>query len=198
LTALRDPADVDLATVRAALANHHPRGLVDPTRSRGWQAATALVVAPGDSSLEVALIERVERPGDRWSGHMALPGGRRDPQDADLAETAAREAQEEVGLRLEQPIGRLADHGGRISRGVVANYVFALQARQELVPEPSEVAAAWWVPLDRLFDPVAGTRIRAAGIHFPGIDHEGRVIWGLTRAVLHSFAATVGIDVPRR
>lgn len=198
MTVAIDPAELDLASVRAALADHRPRGLADPVRPRGWQAATALVVAPGHRSLEVALIERVERDGDRWSGHMALPGGRRDPDDPDLAVTAAREAREEVGLLLDEPIGRLDDHGSRLRGGVVANYVFALDTPQQLVPDANEVAAAWWIPLERLFHPLAATRIRTAGMRFPGIDHEGRVIWGMTRAVLHSFATTVGVAVPPR
>ena len=63
---------------------------------------------------------------------MALPGGRRDPQDADLGVTAAREAREEVGLLLDEPIGRLEDHGGRLRGGVVANYVFALDTPAQL------------------------------------------------------------------
>lgn len=199
MSRVRDPARIDLDTVRDALASHRPGRVVDATRRRGWQAATALVLAPGTrhGGLEVALIERVERAGDRWSGHMALPGGRRDPADPDLAVTAAREAYEEVGLRLPAPDGRLADQGGRLHGGVVANYVFTLDESQELVPDPAEVAAAWWVPLARLFDPAAGTRVRAAGLRFSGVDHDGRVIWGMTLAVLRSFAAAVGLAAPQ-
>lgn len=30
---------------------------------------------------EILFIKRVGRVGDRWSGHVALPGGKRDPED---------------------------------------------------------------------------------------------------------------------
>ena len=42
---------------------------------------------------------------------MALPGGRRDPSDVDLVDTAIREVLEEVGLQLQrdQLAGRLGD-----------------------------------------------------------------------------------------
>jgi 8-oxo-dGTP pyrophosphatase MutT (NUDIX family) len=193
-----DPRAIDLEMVREAMARHRPSAAVDPRPDRGWQAATALIVAPGPDALEVAFIERVERAGDRWSGHMALPGGRRDPADPDLCVTAAREAEEEIGVHLDEPVGRLDDHRGRSTRtGVVATFVFALADRPELVPAPAEVAAAWWIPLPRLFDPDAATRLRWAGMPFPGIAHEGRVIWGLTHRILGDFGAAVGLQLRR-
>ena len=46
---------------------------------------------PGDAQasedLELLLIRRAEHPLDPWSGHIALPGGRRDPGDPDRLAT---------------------------------------------------------------------------------------------------------------
>lgn len=49
---------------------------------------------------EVLFIKRASRAGDRWTGHVALPGGKRDPEDADDQAAAVREASEEIGLDL--------------------------------------------------------------------------------------------------
>jgi hypothetical protein len=49
---------------------------------------------------ELLFIKRAARIGDKWNGHVALPGGKRDPEDADDAVTAMREAHEEVGIDL--------------------------------------------------------------------------------------------------
>jgi hypothetical protein len=49
---------------------------------------------------EVLFIKRAARKGDRWTSHVALPGGRRDPEDQDDQVTAVREAMEEVGIDL--------------------------------------------------------------------------------------------------
>jgi 8-oxo-dGTP pyrophosphatase MutT (NUDIX family) len=186
---------LDLATIRERVARYQPEA--QPQRSsHGWQAATALVVAPGDDHLEVAFILRSERAGDRWSGQMALPGGKRDPEDADLAATAARETREEVGLALPAPVGRLDDQGGRVTRGLVATYVYTLEDRPTMTPHPDEVAEALWIPLPALFAPGAAVRFRWAGIPFPALDHEGRIIWGLTHRILGTFADALGLRLP--
>ena len=49
---------------------------------------------------EVLFIKRAARIGDRWTGHVALPGGKRDPEDEDDRAVAIREASEEIGLDL--------------------------------------------------------------------------------------------------
>lgn len=49
---------------------------------------------------ELIFIKRAARKGDRWTSHIALPGGRRDPEDADDQAAAVREAAEEVGIHL--------------------------------------------------------------------------------------------------
>ena len=45
----------------------------------------------------LVLTERVDR-GGHHSGEVSFPGGRAEPEDADLVATALREAAEEVGL----------------------------------------------------------------------------------------------------
>ena len=49
---------------------------------------------------ELLFIKRAARIGDKWNGHVALPGGKRDTEDDDDAVTAMREALEEVGIDL--------------------------------------------------------------------------------------------------
>jgi 8-oxo-dGTP pyrophosphatase MutT (NUDIX family) len=49
-----------------------------------------------DGQLMVVLVRRAQ--GGAHGGQLALPGGRRAPGDADLAATALREADEEIGL----------------------------------------------------------------------------------------------------
>lgn len=187
--------DLDLATVRDRVAAYRPEAKA--TDHPAIWAATAMAVAPGAAGPEIAFIQRPARRGDRWSGQMALPGGKRDPGDHDALAAAIREAHEEVGLRLSAPAGRLDDVRGRVHAGTVATFVFALDERPVLHPAPGEVAAAMWIPLPALLSAEAAFRY-AWGVvgHFPAIRHGEHVIWGLTHRIVGSLAAALGIELP--
>jgi 8-oxo-dGTP pyrophosphatase MutT (NUDIX family) len=53
-----------------------------------------------DGDAEAIFIKRAAREGDRWTSHVALPGGKRDPEDEDDRAVAVRETAEEIGLDL--------------------------------------------------------------------------------------------------
>eukprot|EP00941_MAST-03F_sp_MAST-3F-sp1_P002134 g2134.t1 len=97
-------------------------------------------------------------PNDLWSGHVAFPGGRRQPSDNSDLHTAIRETYEEVGLDLNNSslfkyYGAL-DHrsvfgsGRKQNNMVLCPFVFLQTAENDKVPplqlDPSEVAAACW------------------------------------------------------
>ena len=186
---------LDLDTIRTRIAAYSPRARPD-NDPRLW-AATALIVAAGSAEPEVAFIQRSSRPGDRWSGQMALPGGKRDPEDADALATALRETREEVGVELPPPTGRLDDVRGRVHAGIVATFVFTLDHRPPLRPALDEVAAAIWIPLQTLLSSEAAFSTAWKGLgRFPAIRHEGYVIWGLTHRILGSFARALGVPLP--
>ncbi len=184
-----------MAAVRAGLAQR-PDLLSQPDRA--W-AATALILHddPGHGP-EALFIERARRRGDRWSGQMALPGGRRDDTDTDVVHTARREAAEEVGVALGDPIGRLPDVGSRARGGFVATIAFEVPRRPELTLEAREVEAAVWIPLRHLLDASNAHRHRHGLFGpFPGIRHGERVVWGLTLGILDEFADLLGLTMPR-
>jgi 8-oxo-dGTP pyrophosphatase MutT (NUDIX family) len=165
-------ATLDLDTVRDRIARYEPDAR--PERSqRGWQAATALVVAPGDEHLEIAFILRHRAVGRPVVGADGAPGRQTRPEDDDLAATAVRETREEVGLALPGPVGRLDDQGGRVHRGVVATYVFVLDERHPMTPHPGEVAEALWIPLPALFAPQRPSGTGGAGCPSPASSTTG-------------------------
>jgi 8-oxo-dGTP pyrophosphatase MutT (NUDIX family) len=165
------------------------------------RASVALVLRPAPADLELLLIKRAERAGDPWSGHMALPGGRSDPGDADAEATAVRETLEEVGIDLAAEgvalgsLDDLAPRGGA-PRIVVAPFVFGAPAGTVATPN-HEVDAAIWIPLRELAHPDAATEFlldTVTGEHqpprsFPAIGTRGYVIWGMTHRILDDFLA---------
>jgi 8-oxo-dGTP pyrophosphatase MutT (NUDIX family) len=136
---------------------------------------------------------------------VALPGGRRDPEDADLLDTARRETLEETGLRLEREdhLGRLGEIHPRskyLPSICVTPFVAWMPSHQE-VRVNHELSGHLWVPLSALSDPgYRSTLVREAPTvrEFPAIDYQGDVIWGLTFAILEDFLAALGAGVPRQ
>jgi 8-oxo-dGTP pyrophosphatase MutT (NUDIX family) len=129
---------------------------------------------------------------------VALPGGRRDAEDADLLETARRETLEETGLVLERDdhIGRLGEIHPRSRHlpSICVTPFVAWMATHQEVHENHELSGHLWVPICALADPAyRSTLIREAPTtrEFPAIDYEGDVIWGLTFAILEDFLAVV-------
>lgn len=185
-------ADPRLERLRSALARLSPM----PAPDRQLEAAVALLLRPGPD-LDVLLIRRARQERDPWSGHVALPGGRRDPADDDLSATARRETLEEVGLdldRIGRELGRLppvVPASTRLPSLAITPYVFAVEPGHELTLDEREVDAAVWVPLAELHDERAAGEILIeieGGSHrFPSLTYQDYVVWGLTLRVLHHF-----------
>jgi 8-oxo-dGTP pyrophosphatase MutT (NUDIX family) len=185
---LAQPLSPRLARLRERLADHRPV-TGDGDASLIW-AAVAVILVPSPDA--VLLIRRAERAGDPWSGHMALPGGRREPEDSDLVETAIRETFEEVGFQLAHSdlLGSLDDVVPRtpvLPPIAVRPFVFGLPHRPALTPNP-EVAAARWVHLDHLLHPEtyhsARLEIRGEPRDFPAYRVEESIVWGMTERIV--------------
>ncbi len=194
--------DPRIARMKQAL-QHRPAVAV-PREGPVREAAVALLVRPREQ-LEVLLIKRSEHETDPWSGHMALPGGRREPDDVDLFATALREAHEEIGIRARETdrLGALDEVTPRTPRLppiVIAPFVLAVPPDADARPDPVEVEAAIWVPLPALADTRAADEliIELEGLRrsFPAFRYQDYVIWGLTHRILEQFlelAAEAGV-----
>lgn len=172
----------------------------------GWEtdgsprAAVAAILRelPGSDGADLFFIRRAEHPNDPWSGHVAFPGGRRDPEDPSLLATAIRETREEVGIdlvrdgRLIAPLDEIqAQARGRDLDMVITPFVFFLDEVRPPTPDTSEVADALWVPM-RIFrdDRYKGsTHLSRDGFEadFPAFLYRGKTVWGLTYRILCGF-----------
>ncbi len=139
------------------------------------------------SDLEVVYMLRAEADGDRWSGQVSFPGGRRDPVDSTPLGTAVRETWEEVGLDLTR--GRLLGNldpvptvGG--PHMVIYPFVFHLPEPQVMHLDPREVVSVHRLSLDALLSG-QGRRtmtwpFRGRDVVLPCVDFDGVRLWGLT------------------
>ena len=189
--------------IAAILAAHDPVTHHSDNASR--IAAVAMILRENaQGRIETLFIQRATDPRDPWSGHMAFPGGHRDPGDATLEEVACRETREEVGLDLrpEMKIGRLDDVNGSHPRPyelTVSPFVFHYPEEAKLILS-DEVASAVWVPLSFMADP---GNVRPypnprdpQRQPLPSYQYEGYTIWGMTYRMARSFFTILGVDLP--
>jgi 8-oxo-dGTP pyrophosphatase MutT (NUDIX family) len=162
------------------------------------RAAVAVVLRDiaGNGGLELLLIKRAEHESDPWSGHVALPGGREEPSDASLEDTAVRETWEETGLDLRRDgriLGVLDELNPRSAPVpvLVRPYVATIRGDAPLALS-DEVAAAFWVPLTTFTAPgatVESTVIaRGTERRVPSYRHGEYVVWGMTERILRQLA----------
>ena len=147
----------------------------------------------GDTDSEILFIKRATRPTDPWSGQMALPGGRRDADDVDLARTAIRETREETGIDLAgvDLLGQLDDHAPMtpvLPPIMVRPFVFEVIARPSIQPN-REVDRYLWASTQGLMASEEDTRVRVRDMDLvvPAFHVEGEVIWGMTHRIINSF-----------
>ena len=187
--------------IKRALQSPPPRRL--PDEECATRAAVALLLAPdAEGDVSGLFVMRAARDGDPWSGHVALPGGRSEPADSDLLDTARRETREETSVEVTraQFVGRLSEIHPRSTHlpsiGVTP-FVAWLPHRPE-VRENHELAGHLWVPIEALRS--AGNRstlVRRQPVErvFPTVEYAGAVIWGLTLAIIDEFVGRLSGQV---
>ena len=188
-----------LRRLRAALAARPPMLAADDGSPR--RAAVAIVLREGErGALELLLIKRSEREDDPWSGHIALPGGRHDPTDATLQDTAVRETREETGVDIDVDgvvLGMLDELRPRtpsLPPIIVTPFVAVVRADVAIVTS-DEVASAFWVALDSLTDPSVTVEsevtVRGSTWRVPSFVLDGRIVWGMTERILNNLVAVL-------
>jgi 8-oxo-dGTP pyrophosphatase MutT (NUDIX family) len=146
-----------------------------------------LFLAAGTREPHVVL---TRRRGDlrRHAGEISFPGGRRDAEDASLADTALREAEEEIGLPRAQVslIGELPPTSTFATNYVIHPFVGAIPTGVAWQLSAKEVDAVLELPVEALRASRTPTRMQRRGITFETEAYtlEEHLIWGATARIL--------------
>jgi 8-oxo-dGTP pyrophosphatase MutT (NUDIX family) len=189
-------AHPDVARLSHHLAERHAVTIEAEGATR--YAAIALVLRPSDAGEpELLMIKRAEAENDPWSGHVACPGGRMEPRDRDLEQTAVRETWEETGVDIARDgrvLGALDDMSPRTASlpPLVIRPFVAVVKPEVTIVESDEVAEAFWVPLAAIRETAAWGRafvsIRNDGEREVDVFRHGEhTVWGLTHRALTQF-----------
>jgi 8-oxo-dGTP pyrophosphatase MutT (NUDIX family) len=169
-----------------------PSWTLPPDEREGQTLAAVLVpliVVPESDSPHVVLTRR-RADLRRHAGEVSFPGGRRDPDDADLSVTALREAEEEIGLARGsvELLGELPAISTFATNYLIHPFVGQIAASQRWEVSPREVDAVLELPLRELQESRTRTPIERRGITFETDAYipDGNVIWGATFRILEN------------
>ena len=182
-------ARIGLDEIRQRLIKHSSDFTSDTPYKNNRVLKKAAVLVPlvkVSQEWHLLFIQRAIHERDKHSGQVAFAGGKYEQADVDLHTTALREAHEEIGVHPDDVkiIGEL-NHHYSISDFQITPVVANLPWPYELTLQPSEVAAAFTIPLKWLSNP---ENYMIKKRQFDGISHpviyfnkyKGFLLWGAT------------------
>lgn len=210
---MADSPDITVASVRQSFANTalpaDPLDVIEYPGSEHWPASLqqqlagtltpAGVLIPifdrPDTGLSVLLTQRSAEL-KHHAGQISFPGGRMEPDDANIAATALRETHEEVGIATDSVsvIGYLQPMP-TITGYAVTPVVGLVDAAVTVALDRTEVEFSFEVPLPFLLD-ASNRRIVQRDLHgkrFPMAEYhyDGHRIWGATAMMIIQFIKVI-------
>jgi 8-oxo-dGTP pyrophosphatase MutT (NUDIX family) len=129
----------------------------------------------------------------RHAGDISFPGGRRDPEDPDLAATALREAYEEIGLPPDavEIVGALPPTPTFVTNYAVYPFVGLIEPGFAWVLAETEVAYVLELPLEAVRAAHGERRLVRKGVPFRTDTYEvgEHLIWGATARMVRDLLA---------
>ena len=186
--------------LRTAL-DGRPQSTWGDTNPTGQEPRSAVLVVlyPDGDDIAVVLIRRARHLRSH-SWEVAFPGGRQEPDDADLLDTAKRETREEISLDTDniEIIGQIDRYVTVGSRSMVHPYVGILPAPPVgLVPDPAEVERILTVSTSELLSDEVWREeiwsINGTDRAITFFELYGDTVWGATAAMLRQLL-TIATD----
>lgn len=163
------------------------------------KGAVLTLFYPYCNKIYMVFIKRTEYPGVH-SGQISFPGGGQEQADQNMADTALREAEEEIGVSRNSvmALGKLTDLFIPPSNFLVTPIVGYTTERPDFRPDTDEVDRILEFSLDELLNELNIIEKEIAifpelTIKAPCFHIDGNVIWGATAMILSEL-----IDVIRQ
>jgi 8-oxo-dGTP pyrophosphatase MutT (NUDIX family) len=160
------------------------------------EAGVLILLYPYNGSVHTVFIQRPDYIGIH-GGQISFPGGKREPGDSNIIETALREAEEEVGIRISEinVIGTLTPLFIPVSNTNVTPVAGWTDLRPEFKHKTDEVVFLIEGEINRFLEPsmvkIKPFEIMSEMISIKYFDYDGHIIWGATAMILNELLAII-------
>ncbi len=171
------------------LALRHKQQIFD---SKRIPSAIVLPLFYKNNEYWILFIKRTEIV-EHHKGQISFPGGRRDPEDRSLLDTALRELDEEIGVPPEavEILGELDDSLTLTSNYIISPLIGTIPYPYEYKPDTKEIAYLIEIPISALLEKSC---LKEEHDFTDGINntlyyytYQNEVIWGATARILNQF-----------
>jgi 8-oxo-dGTP pyrophosphatase MutT (NUDIX family) len=159
-------------------------------------AAVLILLYPMKGSIHTVFMQRPEYDGVH-GGQISFPGGKKEPEDEDVIQTALREAQEETGIDRAKVkvIGTLTPLFIPVSNMIVTPIVGWMSEKPVYIYRAEEVVFLIDSDLKRFFDPsivkVKPFEIHGELLEVKYFDYDNNTIWGATAMILNELLTII-------
>lgn len=158
----------------------------------GLLPAAVLIGLHRDQDRDWVLLTKRTEHLRQHKGQISFPGGKSDPEDLSLAQTALRESWEEVGI---EPVDVTLLGSMQPFDTISSYYLYAFVGRfnwpYDLRINPEEISELIRIPLDHLLE---SQHYRLEDMTYQGVtrqihyyDYQQYTVWGITGFILNQF-----------
>jgi 8-oxo-dGTP pyrophosphatase MutT (NUDIX family) len=162
-------------------------------------AAVLILLFPDDNKICTVFMQRPDYTGIH-GGQISFPGGKKEPGDESILDTALREAFEETGIAPASVsvLGTLTPLFIPVSNMIVTPVVGWTESRPSFSHDPAEVVFLIEAPLSNFLDPsiikTTPMMLRGEMIDVRYFAFKDHVIWGATAMMLNELLEIIRRD----
>lgn len=159
------------------------------SKQKARKSAVLILIYSKNGQWHTPLIQRTVYEG-KHSGQISLPGGKPEPTDIDLMDTAIRECKEEIGVQVDRThiFHQLSEVYVPPSNFLITPYLAFMDTELSFEKDHREVAEIIEIPLKKI-SPKSRTTTRievgtSVFQRFPAYHIHEKIIWGATATIL--------------
>ena len=171
--------------------------------SKAKLSAVMMLIYPNiRNNAETVFIKRNEYKGHH-SNQISFPGGKMDPREIDLLQTAIRETKEEIGISVPQEniITKLSELHIPVSNFLVQPYIGYINNTPKFIPDRNEVSKLIKIEVEELIHlPMQKTNLTLENKIFeiPYFPLKNEILWGATAMIVNEFRYMLKHQTPSR